>query len=196
MANPEKPSQEKPAEGTQIVRTEPAEIARPSQSAQPLREPVEMMRELQRWDPFRDVFTRDPFREMRDMMRNLWSAFPEGRERAWSPAFEVRETEDAYIVAGDVPGLAAEDLDVTVAGDRLEISGTRERKEEKSAGEYRAHERAYGSFARTFTIPGDVDVDTISSRLEHGVLELVLPKKPGAKQEKRKIEIKTAAERH
>ena len=197
MANPEKQQPQKKDDGQDlVVRNEPTAVARPERHPVSWREPFELMRDLMSVDPFGSLLMRGPFREMRDMMRSFWEAWPERRERAWYPAFEVRETEDAYLIAGDLPGLSADDLDVAVTGDRLEISGKREEKQETAEGEYRTYERAYGSFTRTFAMPDDVDTDRVSSRLESGVLELVLPKKPGAKPAKRKIEVKTGGERH
>ena len=190
MANVEKPKQEKNNGGQQLQRTEQKpELVRSERAPLAMRDPFELMRDFMRWDPFRsDWLFRDPFREMRDMMRGMWAGAP---ERTWRPDFEVRETDDAYIVRGDVPGLVADDIDVSVAGDRLQISGKREQKEEKEEGEYRTYERAYGSFTRAFEIPDEVEADHIQCKLDNGVLEVVLPKKPGTKPSKRKIEIKS-----
>jgi HSP20 family molecular chaperone IbpA len=93
---------------------------------------------------------------MSDVMRDFWATGPEGRERAWYPEFEVREPDDEYVVRADVPGLTPDDLDVTATGNRLQISGKREHKEEQGEGEYRTRQRAYGSFSRTFGFAGHV----------------------------------------
>ncbi len=201
MANPEKQKQEKKDDGQQlVVRKEPTEIARPERTSALRREPFEpfeIMRDLMRWHPFRDFFlTRDPFREMRDLMRDFWETRPARRESAWYPAFEVRETDDEYLITGDVPGLATEDLDVSVTGNRVQVSGKREQKEEQTEGDYRTYERAYGSFTRVFEIPDDVDADKIACKLDAGVLELALPKKPESKPAKRRIEVKSGGEKH
>lgn len=198
MAETEKQTQNKRDIGQQLQRTEPkTEIARTEGTPLARRDPFELMSEFMRRDPFRsDWLWRDPVREMRELMRDFGTGFPESRERAWRPDFEVRETDDAYIVTGDVPGLAADDLDLTVSGNTLEISGKREQKEEKEQGGYRTYERAYGSFLRTFAIPDEVAADQIQSKLDSGVLEVVLPKKPEAKQPKRKIAIKSRGESH
>jgi len=158
------------------------------------------MRDLGRWDPFRSDFpTRDPFREMQRMMsevmRDFWQPSLERGERPWHPDFEVRETDDEYVVRADVPGLTADDLDVSASGNSLQIAGKREHREDKDEGEYRMRQRAYGSFSRTFEIPDEVDADQIQCKLEHGVLEVVLPKKPDAKSRKRKIAISSGSPR-
>jgi HSP20 family protein len=203
MANVDKQKQkqeqqENKERGQELQRREPqAELAHPERAPFALRDPFELMRDFMRWDPFRwDPFTtpmlwRDPFSEMRAMMRDLWSGVPERRERVWRPEFDVRETDDAYLIRADVPGISADDVEVNVTGDQLQISGQREHKKEETEGEYRTYERAYGSFARTFTIPDEVEADHIHCKLDNGVLDVVLPKKPGAKPSRRKIEVKS-----
>jgi HSP20 family protein len=201
MANVDKPKQDNRAGGQPLQKTEPkAEVVASERAPVALRDPFDLIREFFGFEPFRsETFLREPlFRDLRDMVRSFWESQPARRgERGWRPAFEVRETDDDYRVIGDVPGLADDDLDVTVSGDRLVISGKREHEVKREDREFRTCERAYGSFTRTFDIPADVDADHIQCRLESGVLEVVLPKKPDAKPAKRKIAIKSGqGERH
>jgi len=195
--NIEKQKQQKNDAGQQLQRREPSEVARAERIPAVVREPFDLVRDFMRWDPFRalrsDLLMRDPFRDMRELMRDMMSWEPESRERGWRPEFEVRETDDSYVICADVPGLAADDLEVSVSGDQLQISGKRERKEEKPEGTYHAYERAYGSFIRSFDLPDSVDAEQIRCDLKSGVLEVVLPKKPGATPSRRKIEIKSGA---
>lgn len=196
--NIEKQKQQKNDGGQQLQRREPSEVARAERIPPAVREPFDLVRDFMRWDPFRalraDFLMRDPFRDMRELMRDMMMSWePEYRERAWRPEFEVRETDDSYVIRADVPGLASEDLEVSVSGDQLQISGKRERKEEKTEGTYHAYERTYGSFTRTFDLPDSVDAEKIRCELTSGVLEVVLPKKPGAASSRRKIEIKSGA---
>ena len=197
MANLEKQKHENKNNGDQQLqrREESNEIARTERMPAVRRDSFELMRDFMRMDPFRDFLMRDPFRDMRDMMRAFWEQ-PERGERAWRPDFEVRETDDGYIVTGDLPGLAAEDLEVSVTGNRLQISGKREHETKQEQGEYRTYERAYGSFRRSFDLSDDIDADKISCKLDNGVLEVVLPKKEGAKTPRRKIEIRSGKESH
>lgn len=178
----------------QIQRREPTAPAVPDRGFAPMRDAMDMMRDLVGWDPFRAFpMMRDPFRMMRRMMRDMMAVAPEEmRDVAWRPAFDVRETDDAYLVCGDVPGLSADELDVSLVGNRLRISGAREHEAEHALGEARAVERAYGSFTRTFELPDDVATDDIRCSLEHGVLQIALPKQAGAKP-RRKIEIASGA---
>jgi HSP20 family protein len=96
--------------------------------------------------------------------------------RGWSPPMEVAETEDAYIVRLEVPGVRPEDIEVTLTGDTLTIRGKRERSEEQKGETYHLIERAYGEFVRSFTLPSAVDPEGISADYKDGVLELRLPK--------------------
>jgi len=100
----------------------------------------------------------------------------EGDWRGWSPPMEVAETEDAYIVRLEVPGVRPEDIEVTLTGNTLTIKGKRERSEEQKGETYHLIERAYGEFVRSFTLPSTVDPEGISADYKDGVLELRLPK--------------------
>jgi HSP20 family protein len=127
------------------------------------------------WALMRDMF-RDPFGSMTPMGSDLGTAF------------EVRETDDAFVFKADVPGIKKEDIEIHLHGHRLTISGKREQElEDKQNDRYYAYERSFGSFQRVFTLPEQVDLDHIRSNLDAGVLSVVVPKKPGAQP--RKIEI-------
>lgn len=135
----------------------------------------------------------DPFSIMRDLMRfdpfGVMMPF-QAAERMWTPQFEVRETNDAFLFTADVPGLKEDDLEVHLTGNRLAISGKREREEEEREGDtVYAYERSFGSFHRAFTLPDNADTDHVRAELEKGVLTLVVPKRPGAQP--KKIQIST-----
>jgi HSP20 family protein len=138
------------------------------------------------WDPWRVMRAMlgwDPFREM--------APFPTLDERtmAVSPAFDVKETKDAYVFKADVPGIQDKDLEVTMTGNRLTVSGKREAEKEEKSERYYTYERSYGSFTRSFTLPDGADVDHLRASLEHGVLTLSVPKKPEVQP--KKIAVKT-----
>lgn len=95
-----------------------------------------------------------------------------------SPALDVAETERAYTVKLDMPGVAKEDVKVSVEGRQVTVQAHNQRIDEKKEGErvvYR--ERAVSSYARTFTLPVEVDQAEALAKLEHGVLLLTLPKR-------------------
>jgi HSP20 family protein len=127
------------------------------------------------WDPFRlmrDMLRWDPFREM--------AAFPAVEAAPYAPAFEVKETKDAFVFKADLPGVKESDLEVSLVGNRLGISGKRESEKEEKADTYYALERSYGSFTRSFTLPADIDSEHIKAELKSGELTLVVPKAPAA----------------
>jgi HSP20 family protein len=129
------------------------------------------------WEPFRvmrELFGWDPFREM------LPGVFGEERGTIFAPAFDVKETGDAFIFKADLPGVKDEDLEITFSGNRLIVRGKREAEQQERGETFYAYERSYGSFSRAFTVPSGVDADQCKADLRDGVLTLVLPKKPEA----------------
>lgn len=140
----------------------------------------------------RRVYRNDPFAFARELFQ--WEpllAVPAVRAAQASelaPAFNVAETEDAYRIEADLPGVKEDQLDVTLDGNKLTVSGSRFAEEKKEGEEYHVTERRYGSFTRIFTLPRDVNGEAIQAKLDAGVLTLVLPKKPESKA--RKIAIK------
>ena len=113
---------------------------------------------------------RDPFRLMRDMLR--WDPF---REMApafavdlpgYSPAFEVKETKESFVFKADVPGAKEQDIDVNVTGNRLTIAGKREAEKEDKGDTFYAYERSFGSFTRTFTLPDQADASHVKAELQ------------------------------
>ena len=126
-------------------------------------DPFERMKELMRFDPFEQ------------MERVMGGAVP---SVSFVPAFEVKETKDAYVFKADVPGVKESDLDITLTGDRLTVSGKRETEREEDTDRFYTYERSYGSFTRSFTLPEGVDAEHINAELKEGVLHLRLPKQP------------------
>lgn len=132
--------------------------------------PLRTMREMLRWDPFR---------EMSPVFPNLQF---EGVE--WNPSFDVTETKDAYMFKADVPGVKKEDLEISTSGNRIQISGKRESEQESKSDTVYTYERQYGSFSRSFTLPNGADIDHAKSDLKEGVLTLVIPKLAEAQSKK------------
>jgi HSP20 family protein len=95
-----------------------------------------------------------------------------------TPSLDVAETERGYNVSIDLPGVAKEDVKITIEGRHVHVSARSQREETKKEGErviYR--ERSSSSFARAFTLPEEVDQETSQAKLENGVLSLALSKK-------------------
>jgi HSP20 family protein len=140
-----------------------------------------------RRDPFLQL-VRDPLQMIRDF---FFEPFRMGGSM-WNPNFEVRETDNAYIFKGDLPGVKSDDIEVTAVENRILISGKRDQETEQDEGTIHAYERSYGSFARSFSLPDTADLDKVSVDLKDGVLTLVVPKKQIKAPQKRKIPIGSA----
>jgi len=123
------------------------------------------MQELMGWDPLE--------------VMNQWLTGG-GREGGLTfvPAFEVKETKDAFIFKADLPGVDEKDLEVTITGDRIVVSGKREFEKRDESDRFYTYERSYGSFSRAFTLPEGVNPDAVNADLKNGVLTLTLPKRP------------------
>jgi HSP20 family protein len=135
------------------------------------------MSNLIRWDPFRDLSNLRlwAFRnEMDRMFENpLLDPF---QSTAFDLALDVAETDDEFLVKASLPGINADDLDITYTANVLTIKG--DTKEEKEVDEKRYHlrERRYGSFCRSVSLPSSVKPDKIEASYDAGVLTLHLPK--------------------
>ena len=126
---------------------------------------------------------RDPFQFARDLLS--WDPFFAGRQvSAFAPAFEVKETNEAFHVKADLPGVAEKDLDIAVHNNVLTVSGVRQAEERKEGESYALYERQYGSFSRSFSLPDTADGERIEAKLENGVLSLTIFKKAEAKPRK------------
>lgn len=126
---------------------------------------------------------RDPFQMARELLS--WDPFFGGRQvTAFAPAFEVKETADAFILKADLPGVNESDLDISVHNNVLTVSGSRQAEERKEGESYALYERQFGSFSRSFSLPDMADGDRIEAQLEQGVLTLTIAKKAEAKPKK------------
>jgi HSP20 family protein len=130
-------------------------------------EPLDVMRQMLEWDPFREMAPR------------AWLG-----SEAFAPHFDVKETREGYVFKADLPGIEEKDLDVSITGTRLTVSGKREPEKVNEDETWYACERRSGSFSRTFTLPEGIDSDHIEAQLRNGVLTVHLPKTPEVKPRK------------
>lgn len=101
-----------------------------------------------------------------------------GATADWSPAVDIDEYADRFVLRADVPGVDPESVEVTLEKGVLTLSGSREQPTaEGNAPERRRVERAAGRFHRRFTLPDTVDAEAVSASNRHGVLEVVIPKR-------------------
>ena len=126
---------------------------------------------------------RDPFSMARELLS--WDPFFGGRPAsAFAPAFEVKETTDAFVLKADLPGVAEADLDIAVHNSVLTVSGSRQAEERKDGESYALYERQFGSFSRSFALPDMADGERIEAKMDRGVLTLTIGKKAEAKPRK------------
>ena len=107
------------------------------------------------------------------------------------PQIDLVETEDAFRVEAELPGVAKDDLELTLGEDGLVIRGEKRSERETDEGGWHRRERSYGSFHRVLPLPGEVEADRIEASFENGVLKVTLPKAPAAEKQRR-IEVKSA----
>jgi len=107
----------------------------------------------------------------------------------WTPAVDIYEDKDKYVAKAELPGMRKEDIDVSLEGNTLTISGERKEEEEKKEGDTYRSERYFGRFQRTVTLPAAVDPNKIQATYKDGVLTVIIPKAEEAKP--KQIEVKT-----
>lgn len=94
----------------------------------------------------------------------------------WAPAVDIKETAEAYNIEAELPGMSKDDVKVTVQDGVLSIQGERKHEEETDDKKHHRIERVYGSFLRRFTLPENVDENSIRANFKDGVLSLTLTK--------------------
>ena len=126
--------------------------------------------------------------------RSLFGAAPFRQEMTWPtmPAVDVVETEKAYEVTADLPGMDEKNIEVKVADGVLTIKGEKQQVKEEKKKDYYLQERSFGSYQRSLELPEGVETDKIEASFKKGVLTVTLPKKPEAQKPTKKIEVKAA----
>ncbi len=144
---------------------------------------------LVKWEPRHAFALR---REFDSMIDTFWGSWGDrnGTPGGWHPRTDVSETEDAYVVHADLPGMDREDISVTFKENVLKIEGEKKRTSEEKDKSFFRSERAFGRFSRSFRLPSTVDVGKISASYKEGVLSLTVPKAEVAKP--KQIEVKVA----
>ena len=97
---------------------------------------------------------------------------------ALTPAVDIQEGKDRFIVRADMPGVAVKDIEVSAEDGKLTIRGTRSTQERVNGDGFEHVERVVGTFLRRFTLPESVQADAIKARYTDGVLEITIPKQP------------------
>jgi HSP20 family protein len=150
---------------------------------------------LKREPDWRNVNNWSPFEELNRMRRDM-ERLTEGISRGYTrgsgagvfPLMNLTEDNDAYYLRAELPGMKAKEIELSVTGDSISISGERKIANEDSDAKYHRRERESGKFNRILNLPGPVDVEKVEASSVDGVLTIKLPKSEAAKP--RQITIK------
>jgi HSP20 family protein len=148
------------------------------------------MANIVRWDPFRNMVS---LRDMMDQMmdeRFFRPPIPFGPWSEGSMAVDMYETDDSVIVKTAIPGVKADDIDVSIAGETLTIKAETKEEEEIKRESYLRRERRYGSYCRSVTLPGGLETDKADADYSNGILTLILPKAEEVKPKNIKVTAK------
>lgn len=143
----------------------------------------------------------DPFRELEEMERRFATLFGrvparrvDGREETmtvfeWAPLVDIVENEHEYLIKAELPEVKREEVKVTVQDGTLTIAGERTIEKEEKDKKYHRIERAYGHFARSFTLPEDSDPTRIRAEFKDGVLNVHVAKAEHARPKRVEVEV-------
>jgi HSP20 family protein len=141
----------------------------------------------------------DPFKELFELQRNLNSLFEGNLSKAaneetalntWTPAVDIYEDNDTFLLKLELPEMNKEDIKVNLNENVLAISGERRFENEDKRDGYHRVERSYGQFYRSFTLPPNINTEAINAEYKDGVLRLSLPKREEAKPKQISVDIK------
>ncbi|MCL1886833.1 MAG: Hsp20 family protein [Betaproteobacteria bacterium] len=142
-----------------------------------------MANNLRRIAPFGELSRFEPFRNLDEIFNNFRLMPSLGNMEMVEPRIkiDVNETDDAYIVKADTPGIAKDDIHVSVEGNQVTIEfEIKKETEEKEEGKIIRSERYVGQQSRSFSLAHEVDESKAEAKYTNGVLQLTLPKKPGS----------------
>lgn len=143
---------------------------------------------LAKWEPFREL------EEVSDKLSRIFGRPRSGEEAMksaeWAPTTDVTETAEEYLIKAELPEVKKEDVKISVQDGVLTFQGERKAEKEEKGKKFHRVERSYGSFLRSFTLPGEVDDSKIRAEFKDGVLNLHLPK--SEKAQARVIDVKVA----
>ena len=133
-----------------------------------------------------DLVRFDPFSMFREFDR-LVDTSPEAR--MWAPRVDVVDREESILIRVDVAGVDPADIDLTLEDRTLTISGTRSLDETTDESGYHRREILTGEFKRTLILPEGLDAEEITAKADHGLLEVVIPRRPEVLPRKLKIDV-------
>ena len=144
---------------------------------------------LVRWNPIRPDWAWSFGKVFDDFFAPV-ARLNGGKDRSFAPALEVTESEDAYSVRAELPGISKEDVKVSIEDGVLTISGEKREEERKETDAFHIAEHRYGSFKRSIRLPETVDFEKADAEHKDGILRIALPKKEEAKPVRRELPVK------
>lgn len=154
---------------------------------------------LIRWNPSRDLatFPSDLFNVQREMNRLFDGLFRGGNAddyplaaSVWSPAVDITENDTAFVVKMELPGVAKEDVHITMEQNVLTVKGEKKQEKESKSSDFHRVERSYGTFQRCFTLPSTVKPDRVDASFKDGILNINLPKAEESKPKEIEVQVK------
>jgi len=143
------------------------------------------------WSSVPDTFNLR--REMQELFDAVNWPRTSGENVIWAPAINVRENDEQVIVEAELPGVRAEDVDISVENGMLTITGEKRADQEKKEENWHIVERRYGRFERSFTLARAVDLENIHATFNDGVLRIELPKREEAKPRRIRVDVAQSA---
>ncbi|HEX3554735.1 MAG TPA: Hsp20/alpha crystallin family protein [Thermoanaerobaculia bacterium] len=142
-----------------------------------------MLNNVTRWNPTVAYLNREPFARLFD---SFFGDLPseDVSSRSWVPPVDIQETEDGYRLQAELPGLTRDDVQITLENNVLRLSGERKFEKDVQKEGYHRIERTYGSFARSFALPQQVNGEGVQAAFENGLLTITVPKAEQAKPRK------------
>jgi HSP20 family protein len=144
---------------------------------------------ITKWEPIRDLLT------LQDRMNRLFDDSVRGLRPGdealgaaiWSPAVDIYETENEVILKAELPEINQKDIDIQVENNTLVLRGERKFEKDTKRENFHRIERAYGNFARSFTLPNTIDQEKIHADYKDGILKVVMPKREEIKPKQIKV---------
>lgn len=128
--------------------------------------------------------------ELRDLQRRMDRLFDAGESPLWSPAVDITENEEEIVLQAELPGMKKEEIDISLSGETLTLSGERKFEQTQRNEQYLRIERQYGSWRRTFQLEVPINAAAVTATYIDGVLTVHLPKAQQVRPRQIEIEVK------
>jgi HSP20 family protein len=118
----------------------------------------------------------DPFSSEVNRLFNTLLAPETGRAQRWTPAMDLVEADDHYVLRADLPGMDESNVSIEINDNVLTVAGERRDEQEETRQGWHRVERSFGRFTRSLTLPEGIDPEAVSAHFDKGVLSITVPK--------------------